>query len=73
MAMPKPSRNSYSSNIITDCINNKIVKKYKEYTNDDLFNDFGMQIALNLVKKNRHNTLYVRTNNVRKNVHNNGH
>ena len=42
-------------------LQNKIKKTYKdyifdkvfdyEYTNDDLFNDFGMEIALNLVKK----------------------
>ena len=74
MARARPSRNSYSSNINTDCTNNKIkiteikknlqnkiIKTYKEYSfdkvfddeysNDDLFNDFGMQIALNLVKK----------------------
>jgi hypothetical protein len=74
MARVRPSRNSYSSNIKSDCINNnlriteikknlqnKIIKSYKdynfdkvfddEYTNDDLFNDFGLEIALNLVRK----------------------
>ena len=74
MARVRPSRNGYLSNVDVNCdsdkikiteikknLQNKIIKTYKdytfdkvfddEYTNDDLFNDFGMQIALNLIKK----------------------
>ena len=74
MARVRPSRNGYLSNVdvnsdrndikITEIkknLQNKIIKSYKnytfdkvfddEYTNDDLFNDFGMEIALNLIKK----------------------
>ena len=74
MARVRPSRNGYLSNVdvnsdsndikITEIkknLQNKVIKSYKnytfdkvfddEYTNDDLFNDFGMEIALNLIKK----------------------
>ena len=74
MARVRPSRNGYLSNVdvnsdsndikITEIkknLQNKVIKSYKnytfdkvfddEYTNDDLFNDFGMEIALNLMKK----------------------
>ena len=74
MARVRPLRNGYFSNVnvnsdsnnikITEIkknLLNKVIKSYKnftfdkvfddEYTNDDLFNDFGMEIALNLIKK----------------------
>ena len=74
MARTRPSKNGYLSNVEVDNDNskiriaeikknlqNKVIKTYKDYTfdkvfddeysNDDLFNDFGMEIALNLIKK----------------------